>query len=132
MSEELNVVEEKKDCNCPVCKLLKSDCTKKFLTMTLASFIGCSLAILAFAPKKPPRMYKCPPPCMKMMDRPFPPHHFKDFNRPMHPRMHKGDMKRHGEFKVYRIQKDEFRKCRDGRPNLKKDCPKKLDGEIKK
>lgn len=84
--ENLNVVEvEKTECNCPVCKLLKSDGLKKFLAVVLASFIGCSLAILAFAPKKHHPFPKRPfPPCMKMMDRPMPPapHEFKRIDGP--------------------------------------------------
>ena len=130
MSEELNVVEEKKECNCPVCNLLKSDCTKKFVAMTLASFIGCSLAILAFAPKKPPRMHKCPPPCVKMWDKKIPPH-FRDYNRPTHYYMYKGEMKRHGEFRKGDFRKDDFRRIKDGRPDFNKKCPKKFNEEIK-
>lgn len=72
--ENLNVVvDDKKECNCPICKILRSDEAKKFLAVVLASFIGCSLALVVFAPKKhhyPPRNQA---PCMRMMDRPLPP-----------------------------------------------------------
>lgn len=34
--EKLNVAVEEKECNCPVCKFLKSDCLKKFTAVTLA------------------------------------------------------------------------------------------------
>lgn len=131
MSEELKVVEEK-ECNCVVCKVLKSDCTKKFVAMTLASFIGCSLAILAFAPKKPPRMHKCPPPYVKMLDRQVPPPHFRNFDRPMQNHINKGEMKRHGEFRNDDFNKDDFRKMRDGRPDFDKKSPKNFDGDMKK
>ena len=131
MSEELNVVEEKKECNCPVCKLLKSDCTKKFVAMTLASFIGCSLAILLFAPKKPPRMHKCPPPCIKMWDRQVPPPHFRKFDRPMPHHIYKSEMKRYGEFRKGDFRKDDFKRFKDGRPDFDKKCPKKFNKETK-
>lgn len=86
--ENLNVVETEKtkECNCPVCKLLKSDGLKKFLAVTLASFIGCSLAILVFAPKKHfPHPKRPHPPYMRMIDRPMPPHNdFRNFDGPRH------------------------------------------------
>lgn len=132
MTEELNVVEEKKECNCPICKALKSDWTKKFLTTVLATFVGCSLAILAFGPKHPPKMFKCPPPCVKMMDRPMSPHYYKNFNRPMPPYMYKGELKRHGEFKRCHAKKGDFRRFEGKRPEFKKGCPRKIQDSDKK
>ena len=94
MTDE-NLTNEK-ECNCICCKILKSEGCKKFLLTVLASFIGCSLAILLFVPK-PPKM-----PCHKfmrkgpMMERPLPaPYmHHKDF-RGDFKRMHRPPM---GEF----------------------------------
>lgn len=110
--ENLNEVkvEEKKECNCPVCKLLKSDCTKKFLGVVLASFIGCSLAILAFAPKKPPCWKKmCPPPYHRMMPMP-PMHHQGQFHKGMHPDFYKYKMRK-GEFKHHEgLKRPDFQK----------------------
>ena len=120
MTEELKVVEEK-ECNCPVCKLLKSDCTKKFIATVLASFIGCSLAILLFAPKKPPRIHKCPPPHVKMWDKQIPPH-YRDFQRPMPYHMYKSEWKRHSEFRKNCSGKDGFK-----RPDVRKGCPRKFE-----
>ena len=95
MSDE-NLTQEK-ECNCICCKILKSDCFKKFLLTVLASFIGCSLAVILFVPKPPkmpcPRfMYKGP-----MMERQLPPpymYHHKDFRGDFR-RMHKAPI---GEF----------------------------------
>lgn len=113
--EKLNVVvEEKKECNCIVCKLLKSDCLKKFAAVTLASFIGCSLALLAFAPKKHHPMPRHPhAPYVKMMDRPMPPHReFRNFERQGGPEF-RGQRPRHHEFR------GEHRKFKGGeRPTL--------------
>ena len=84
------IVKNEKECNCICCKILKSECFRKFLMTLLASFIGCSLAVLLFAPK-PPKipchrfMHKGP-----MMERPFPPQpymHHRDFRG--------GEFKRH-------------------------------------
>ena len=99
--ENLNEVkvEEKKECNCPVCKILKSDCTKKFLATILASFIGCSLAILAFLPR-PNFVNKrpCPPPpYVKMYDRQMPPREFRGYDRQVPPEFRMGK-RHHGEF----------------------------------
>lgn len=97
------IVKDEKECNCICCKILKSDCFKKFLMVLLASFIGCSLAILLFVPR-PPKM-----PCYKfrhvrpMMERQLPP-----------PYMHHRDF-RGGEFKkMHRPPMGEF--DRNGRP----------------
>lgn len=98
--EKLNVAVEEKECNCPVCKFLKSDCLKKFTAVTLASFIGCSLAILVFAPKKHHPHPKRPhPPYMRVMDRPLPPPgEFRHFDRHGGPEF-RGEAPRHKEFK---------------------------------
>lgn len=98
--ENLNVVVEEKECNCPVCKFLKSDCLKKFIAVILASFIGCSLAILAFAPKKHHPQPRHPhQPYMRVMDRPLPPPaEFRHFDRHGGPEF-RGEAPRHHEFK---------------------------------
>lgn len=98
--ENLNVVvEENKECNCVVCKALKSDCLKKFLAVVLASFIGCSLALLAFAPKKHHPMPRHHAPYMRVMDRPLPPPgEFRRMDRPVHPEF-RGNHPRHKEFR---------------------------------
>lgn len=106
MTDEVVVNEEKK-CDCICCKIVKSECFRKFLAMLLASFLGCSLAILLFAPRPPKMpfpgfMRKCP-----MMERQFPPAPY------MHHNGFKGEFKRHhrppmGEFK-YREMHKEFR-----------------------
>lgn len=98
--ENLNVVVAEKECNCPVCAFLRSDCLKKFLAVVLASFIGCSLAILAFAPKKHhPNPQRPHPPYMRTMDRPLPPpgefRHFKHHGGPAF----RGEMPRHKDFR---------------------------------
>ena len=91
------IVREEKSCECPVCKILKCECCKKFLLVVVGSFIGCSLAILLFAPK-PPKM-----PCPKfmhgpMMERQLPPPPL------MHHKSYRGEFRRDyrppvGEFK---------------------------------
>ena len=88
MTDENVKVTETEDttqCNCPVCKVLRSEETKKFLAVILASFIGCSLAILVFAPKRHHRMYRPLPQCRQFMDRPIPPayqmHNFRRVER---------------------------------------------------
>lgn len=116
-------VKEEKTCNCPVCQFFRSDCTKKFFATILASFIGCSLALVVFTPfprhigKKP-----CPPPQMRMYDRQMPPRDFRGFHRPMPPQFDK-DFRRGGDFrKPHREFRGEFRKHHrgfsgEGRPN---------------
>lgn len=103
------VLNEEKQCNCICCKLWKSECFRKFLMTLLASFIGCSLAILLFAPK-PPKM-----PCPKfmhkgpMMERPLPPPpymHHRDFRGGEFKRHHRPPM---GEFK-HKGMPDKFNK----------------------
>ena len=128
--EKINVVDEKVECNCPVCKFLKSDCTKKFIAMTLASFIGCSLAILAFAPKKPAHFKKCPPPYMKMYDRPIPPPEFHKYHHKMkYHQFKKDDFRRDGDFKRgrdFRYNND-FKRIERKDSDFKKGCPKKFN-----
>lgn len=86
--EKLNVVEVADDtqkCNCPICKFLRSDDLKKFLAVVLASFIGCSIALLVFAPKKHHPGPRPIPPYERMMDRPMPPiphQDFRNYNNP--------------------------------------------------
>ena len=97
MSDEK--LTNEKECNCICCRILKSECFKKFLLTVLASFIGCAIAVILFAPK-PPKM-----PCPRfmngpMMERQLPPpmYHHKDF-RGDFKRMHKpptGEFDRRG------------------------------------
>jgi len=93
------IVKEEKNCECPFCKIVKCECCKKFLLVVLGSFIGCSLAILLFAPK-PPKM-PCPRfmPNGPMMERQLP---------PPAPYMHHKDFR--GEFRgEHRLPNGEFR-----------------------
>lgn len=110
--EKLNVVEveEPKKCNCPICTFLRSDELKKFLAVILASFIGCSLAILVFAPKKHfPNPKRPHPPYMRMIDRPLPPPgEFRDFDRQGGPEFRR-DIPRHHEFRGEAPRHHEFR-----------------------
>ncbi len=119
--EKINVVaEEKHECNCPVCKILRSDCTKKFLLVVLASFIGCSLAILAFAPKKHQPLPPYPhAPYMQNFDRPMPPAPgFKKFDRQ---RGHefRGERFRHSEFRDHGQRGKHFKGERPGHKDFR-------------
>ena len=110
--ENLNVVEvqEQKKCDCPSCTCLRSDELKKFLAVILASFIGCSLAILVFAPKKHfPHSKRPHPPYMRVMDRPLPPPgEFRDFDRQGGPEFRR-DIPRHHEFRGEAPRHHEYR-----------------------
>lgn len=108
--ENLNVVAEEKECKCPVCTFLKSDGLKKFLAVVLASFIGCSLAILAFAPKKHyPHPKRPHAPYMRVMDRPLPPpgefRHIQGHGGPEF----RGEVPRRHEFRAEGPCKKDFR-----------------------
>ncbi len=126
MTEEKNSVLEEKNCNCPVCKFLKSDCTKKFFAVVLASFIGCSLAILVFAPKKHQRPPRHHAPYMRVIDRPLPPPMYRhrvnpDFRskcpcREIH--IYKSEAPRHPQFKKNNCPR-----------NFNKRCDKNFKGE---
>lgn len=116
--ENLNVgVEEKNECNCPICKVLRSEETKKFLAVILASFIGCSLAILVFAPKKHYTVPRHHAPYMKVIDRPLPPPGaFRHFDRQAgYHEFRGGHLKRH-EFKGQNSHR---------RLDLKREAPRK-------
>jgi len=114
MSDEQIKVEEK-ECNCICCKILKSDCTKKFLSVVLASFIGCSLALLVFAPK-PHHRGLCPCPRMEFrMDRPLPPVMHRGFDvrpdfRGERKHFDYARCKKHGkDFRGKKIDRPDFR-----------------------
>ncbi|MCM1010592.1 MAG: hypothetical protein NC390_06930 [Fusobacterium sp.] len=104
------MTEETKECNCVVCKFLKSEGLKKFAAVTLASFIGCSLAILAFAPKKHHPHPKRPhAPYMRVMDRPMPPQgEFRHIQRHGGPEF-RGEAPRRHEFRGESPCKKDFR-----------------------
>jgi len=127
MSDE-QVKAKEKDCNCICCKILKSECTKKFLATVLASFIGCSLALLAFAPPKPYRDHCPKPPMEYRMDRPCPQMMQKFENR----HEFRGDRpnfenyKRHNEFRQVREQRPDF----SGKQNFKRHLEKPVNPRV--
>ena len=117
--EKINVIEEKQECNCPICKFLKSDCTKKFFAVVLASFIGCSLANIAFAPKKP----KFPPrhqvPYVKIIEKQLPPPMPWQMKPQDYPGFYKNCPCREVHvYKSERLQRPDF---------IKDNCPRKFD-----
>ncbi|MCR4881780.1 MAG: hypothetical protein K6A44_07510 [bacterium] len=90
MSEEIKKCEEKEEKCCCLCKIIKCETCKKFLIVTIGTFIGgfCALSLFA-ALHKPPMMGHFGAPQFRyggpMMERGFGHHHH--FNKG--PKFHK-------------------------------------------
>ena len=83
MSDEIKTTEVK-ECNC----FCHSEGFKKFITITLGTFVGvfCALSLFAALHKPPMMVPHCP--CV----RPYHGHHFEHFNKGKH--FEKGDFQK--------------------------------------
>lgn len=71
MSENEEIREEKKTCNCDKREL------RRFLLTILGSFLGCLVALCLFGAVNKPQSPVVPPcpPCPPRFEAPMPPHH---------------------------------------------------------
>ena len=101
MTEEVNVTNEKKECNC----ICQSESFRKFLVVAAGTFVGVYCAMsLFFAIHKPPvpvfppqgAFHRCP--CVMM-------HHAKRFDRPDKPHFDKKLPKEFDQRAPFEVQK---------------------------